>query len=70
MFKLELSRAELDLIGNALGQMPFAAVHGLVSKINDQIQMQQMVAEARAVGSDLVPPTGAARLPDDKQQAA
>lgn len=39
-FNIKLTEQEVNLIGNALGQMPYAAVAQLVANITNQVQAQ------------------------------
>lgn len=61
---LELSIAEVNLILDALGDQPFKAVYGLVSRLQNQAQSQLSPsgngspAPATATAASPVPPTG------------
>ena len=44
-FKLEVTEAELNLIGMAVGRLPFEQVAGLVANLNKQIQEQEKNGE-------------------------
>lgn len=46
--RLDLNEADLDLLGRALGQLPYAQVVGLINKLQSQITAQQQPSAAQA----------------------
>jgi hypothetical protein len=54
MIKLELEVAEINGILNALGQMPFVQVQGLIAKIQSQAapQVKEVEQADKAGGTD------------------
>ena len=57
--KLEVSIEEANLILDALGNLPFVKVYGLIGKIQEQAgqQMNGTPAASDEVGSENLPPT-------------
>lgn len=47
-FNLELEQHEVQLVFNALGQLPFNAVAQLIAKLGAQVQAQQKAAGDKA----------------------
>jgi hypothetical protein len=46
-----LTAQEWDIIGNALGQRPFAEVAVIIQKLQTQIQAQQQPVKLKEVGN-------------------
>ena len=54
--KLQLTIEEANLVLEALGNLPFARVYGLIGKIQEQAGQQLNAAESQSGPSDSPPP--------------
>lgn len=51
----ELTVEEINLIGHALGKLPYEAVHALLSKVKGQIEAHELAQKAVAIASVAAP---------------